>query len=161
MLHRVALPPRLLPRSCPSLSLTVRIQLQVICTSKDGDQFWRMPETYIRGNTIKYLRVPDEVIDKVKDESFRREGALLSPPYPGSPAESPHEPSRISAGVTHTSCAASPSAIRIAVTGSELASYPVTWLWVHAAGPLTQPCNRSDVLHLQGNTATMITSSVM
>ena len=23
---------------------------------------WRIPETYIRGNTIKYLRVPDEVL---------------------------------------------------------------------------------------------------
>ncbi|KAG5567718.1 hypothetical protein RHGRI_003048 [Rhododendron griersonianum] len=35
---------------------------EVICTSKDGDRFWRMPECYIRGNTIKYLRVPDEVL---------------------------------------------------------------------------------------------------
>ncbi|KAH0636857.1 hypothetical protein KY289_036772 [Solanum tuberosum] len=26
----------------------------------NGDRFWRMPECYIRGNTIKYLRVPDE-----------------------------------------------------------------------------------------------------
>ncbi|KAK8947140.1 putative U6 snRNA-associated Sm-like protein LSm4 [Platanthera zijinensis] len=42
---------------------------EVICTSKDGDRFWRMPECYIRGNTIKYLRVPDEVIDKVQEES--------------------------------------------------------------------------------------------
>jgi len=41
---------------------------EVICTSKDGDRFWRMPECYIRGNTIKYLRVPDEVIDKVQEE---------------------------------------------------------------------------------------------
>ncbi|KAL0560544.1 hypothetical protein IC582_000949 [Cucumis melo] len=37
---------------------------EVICTSKDGDRFWRMPEFYIRGNTIKYLRVPDEVFMK-------------------------------------------------------------------------------------------------
>ncbi|KAL5701251.1 hypothetical protein ACHQM5_026610 [Ranunculus cassubicifolius] len=42
---------------------------EVICTSKDGDRFWRMPECYIRGNTIKYLRVPDEVIDKVQEET--------------------------------------------------------------------------------------------
>ncbi|KAF5197798.1 Sm-like protein lsm4 [Thalictrum thalictroides] len=28
-----------------------------------------MPECYIRGNTIKYLRVPDEVIDKVQEET--------------------------------------------------------------------------------------------
>ena len=27
-----------------------------------------MPECYIRGSTIKYLRIPDEVIDKVKEE---------------------------------------------------------------------------------------------
>lgn len=45
---------------------------EVICTSKDGDRFWRMPECYIRGNTIKYLRVPDEVIDKVQEETIRR-----------------------------------------------------------------------------------------
>ena len=29
---------------------------EVICTSRDGDKFWRMPECYIRGSTIKYLR---------------------------------------------------------------------------------------------------------
>ncbi|CAL8463460.1 g2994 [Coccomyxa elongata] len=46
---------------------------EVICTSKDGDRFWRIPETYIRGNTIKYLRVPDEVIDKVKEEDYKRD----------------------------------------------------------------------------------------
>ncbi|KGN44471.1 sm-like protein LSM4 [Cucumis sativus] len=45
---------------------------EVICTSKDGDRFWRMPECYIRGNTIKYLRVPDEVIDKVQEETKSR-----------------------------------------------------------------------------------------
>ena len=33
-----------------------------------------MPEAYIRGNTIKYLRVPDEVIDKVKEESYKQQG---------------------------------------------------------------------------------------
>lgn len=41
---------------------------EVICTSKDGDKFWRMPECYIRGSTIKYLRIPDEVIDFVKED---------------------------------------------------------------------------------------------
>jgi hypothetical protein len=33
-----------------------------------------MPEVYLRGNTIKYLRVPDEVLDKAKEESFKRDG---------------------------------------------------------------------------------------
>ncbi|KAI9098130.1 hypothetical protein DFS34DRAFT_704108 [Phlyctochytrium arcticum] len=41
---------------------------EVICTSPDGDRFWRIPEIYIRGNTVKYLRLPDEVIDMVRDE---------------------------------------------------------------------------------------------
>lgn len=35
---------------------------------KDGDKFWRMSECYIRGSTIKYLRIPDEVIDLVKED---------------------------------------------------------------------------------------------
>nr|VZI06301.1 unnamed protein product [Spirometra erinaceieuropaei] len=41
---------------------------EVICTSKDGDRFWKMPECYIRGGIIKYLRIPDDVIDKVKED---------------------------------------------------------------------------------------------
>ncbi|KNC87877.1 hypothetical protein SARC_00011 [Sphaeroforma arctica JP610] len=41
---------------------------EVICTSKDGDRFWRLPECYIRGNTVKYLSIPDEVLDKVKED---------------------------------------------------------------------------------------------
>ncbi|CAO1359816.1 unnamed protein product [Diamesa tonsa] len=41
---------------------------EVICTSKDGDKFWKMGECYIRGSTIKYLRIPDEVIDMVKED---------------------------------------------------------------------------------------------
>lgn len=31
-----------------------------------------MPECYIRGSTIKYLRIPDEVIDMVKEESVAK-----------------------------------------------------------------------------------------
>uniref|UniRef100_A0A7S2CLJ6 U6 snRNA-associated Sm-like protein LSm4 n=1 Tax=Haptolina brevifila TaxID=156173 RepID=A0A7S2CLJ6_9EUKA len=40
----------------------------VICTSRDGDRFWRLPEVTIRGNNIKYLRIPEEVIDMVPAE---------------------------------------------------------------------------------------------
>lgn len=39
---------------------------------QDGDRFWRMPECYIRGSTIKYLRIPDEVIDMVKEEVIQK-----------------------------------------------------------------------------------------
>jgi|TARA_B110000208_G_C11595199_1_gene367841 U6 snRNA-associated Sm-like protein LSm4 len=39
----------------------------VICTSRDGERFWRITECYIRGCTIKYLRVPDEVMELVDE----------------------------------------------------------------------------------------------
>ncbi|KAI8580871.1 hypothetical protein K450DRAFT_234977 [Umbelopsis ramanniana AG] len=53
------------------MNLTLR---EVIQTSPDGDRFWRLPECYIRGNTIKYLNVPEEIIDMVKeDESKQRQ----------------------------------------------------------------------------------------
>jgi U6 snRNA-associated Sm-like protein LSm4 len=29
---------------------------------KDGDRFHKIPEVYVRGSTIKYIRIPDEVI---------------------------------------------------------------------------------------------------
>ena len=44
----------------------------VLCFFQDGDRFWRMPECYIRGSTIKYLRIPDEVIDMVKEEVMQK-----------------------------------------------------------------------------------------
>lgn len=46
---------------------------EVTLTSRDGDQFWKIQEVYIRGNTIKYLRIPDEVIDVVKKEEVNKE----------------------------------------------------------------------------------------
>lgn len=33
-----------------------------VLTSKDGDKFYRVPSCYIRGNTVKYVRVPEEVV---------------------------------------------------------------------------------------------------
>eukprot|EP00929_Paragymnodinium_shiwhaense_P112230 TRINITY_DN80494_c0_g1_i1.p1 TRINITY_DN80494_c0_g1~~TRINITY_DN80494_c0_g1_i1.p1 ORF type:complete len:150 (-),score=33.63 TRINITY_DN80494_c0_g1_i1:79-528(-) len=44
----------------------------IVCTSRDGERFWKIPECYVRGNSIKYLRLPDEVIDMVKDEPQSR-----------------------------------------------------------------------------------------
>ncbi|KAM9998776.1 hypothetical protein ACTFIY_008442 [Dictyostelium cf. discoideum] len=40
----------------------------VIRTSKDSDKFWKIQSCYIRGNTIKYISVPDEIIDLVAEE---------------------------------------------------------------------------------------------
>mmetsp|Transcript_63824 Transcript_63824/g.120911 ORF Transcript_63824/g.120911 Transcript_63824/m.120911 type:complete len:145 (+) Transcript_63824:83-517(+) len=44
----------------------------IVCTSRDGERFWKIPECYVRGNSIKYLRLPDEVIDMVKEEPQSR-----------------------------------------------------------------------------------------
>ncbi|KAK0629891.1 hypothetical protein B0T17DRAFT_526894 [Bombardia bombarda] len=47
------------------MNLTLR---EVVQTSPEGDKFVRLPEVYVKGNNIKYLRVPDEIIDIVKDQ---------------------------------------------------------------------------------------------
>lgn len=38
----------------------------VICTSRDATKFWQMKEVYIRGSSIKFVQVPDDVIEKEK-----------------------------------------------------------------------------------------------
>ncbi|RKP08597.1 hypothetical protein THASP1DRAFT_29601 [Thamnocephalis sphaerospora] len=47
----------------------------VIQTSPDGDRFWRLKECYIRGSTIKYLRIPDSMIDIAKEEASKNRGS--------------------------------------------------------------------------------------
>ncbi|TKA70805.1 hypothetical protein B0A49_06343 [Cryomyces minteri] len=47
------------------MNLTLK---EVVTTSADGKHFFRLSETYIRGNNIKFLRVPDETIDRAKDQ---------------------------------------------------------------------------------------------
>jgi U6 snRNA-associated Sm-like protein LSm4 len=71
--------------SCDTwMNLTLR---EVVQTSPDGDKFMRLPEIYVRGSTvsthlpsagslthtsqIKYLRVPDEIIDVVKEQQAK------------------------------------------------------------------------------------------
>jgi U6 snRNA-associated Sm-like protein LSm4 len=44
----------------------------VICTSPDGDRFWKLSECFIRGTTIKYIRISDEVMEKSKAEQKRQ-----------------------------------------------------------------------------------------
>ncbi|KAJ2918309.1 hypothetical protein MD484_g2125, partial [Candolleomyces efflorescens] len=50
------------------MNITLR---EVYQTSADGDRFWKLKECYIRGSTIKYLRVPDQLLDTVKEEQNR------------------------------------------------------------------------------------------
>jgi len=49
----------------PWMNINLR---DVVCTSKDGDQFWKMAECYIRGSSVKYLRLPEDAIDKVPED---------------------------------------------------------------------------------------------
>ncbi|MCO5589044.1 hypothetical protein L7F22_043009 [Adiantum nelumboides] len=48
---------------------------EVYQTSNTGVQFWKLPECYIRGSTVKYCRVTDQLIDQVKEaeEEARRQ----------------------------------------------------------------------------------------
>ncbi|KAH6885493.1 U6 snRNA-associated Sm-like protein LSm4 [Coprinopsis sp. MPI-PUGE-AT-0042] len=50
------------------MNITLR---EVYQTSAEGDRFWKLKECYIRGSTIKYLRVPDQLLDSVKEEQNR------------------------------------------------------------------------------------------
>ncbi|OEU05687.1 Sm-like ribonucleo protein [Fragilariopsis cylindrus CCMP1102] len=40
----------------------------VVCTSKHGDKFWKLPSCYIRGSAIKYLRLPPDLLDTAKEK---------------------------------------------------------------------------------------------
>ncbi|KAI5777467.1 hypothetical protein EDC01DRAFT_778677 [Geopyxis carbonaria] len=52
--------------SCDTyMNLTLR---EVVQTAPDGDRFWRLAEAYVRGNNIKYLRLPEEIIEVVKEQ---------------------------------------------------------------------------------------------
>ncbi|KAL1985055.1 hypothetical protein VTN96DRAFT_8290 [Rasamsonia emersonii] len=46
------------------MNLTLK---EVVQTSPEGDRFFRLPEVYVRGNNIKYLRVPEEILEIVKE----------------------------------------------------------------------------------------------
>ncbi|GAA6011436.1 hypothetical protein JCM8202_004024 [Rhodotorula sphaerocarpa] len=55
------------------MNLTIK---EVYQTSADGERFWKLPEAYIRGNNIKYIRVAEQLVDQVKEqeEENRRRG---------------------------------------------------------------------------------------
>ncbi|EME86037.1 uncharacterized protein MYCFIDRAFT_130274, partial [Pseudocercospora fijiensis CIRAD86] len=57
--------------SCDTyMNLTLK---EVVQTSPEGDKFFRLAECYVRGNNIKYLRVPDEVVDAVKEQQAQQQ----------------------------------------------------------------------------------------
>ncbi|RDW92076.1 hypothetical protein BP5796_01470 [Coleophoma crateriformis] len=55
------------------MNLTLK---EVVQTSPEGDKFFRLAEVYVKGNNIKYLRVPDEIIDLVKDQQQNNQGGF-------------------------------------------------------------------------------------
>lgn len=46
--------------------------MRVLFCPQNGDKFSKMPECYIRGSTITFIRIPDEVIDMVKDDAVQK-----------------------------------------------------------------------------------------
>lgn len=44
---------------------------------QDADKFVKMVEVYVRGNSIKYVTIPDEVLDMVQEEDLSKESELL------------------------------------------------------------------------------------
>ncbi|KAL3943695.1 MAG: hypothetical protein SGBAC_002240 [Bacillariaceae sp.] len=50
---------------------------EVICTSKDGDRFWKLPTCYIRGSAIKYLRLPPQLLEKAREEGLDQERQVV------------------------------------------------------------------------------------
>ncbi|PWN23894.1 Sm-like ribonucleo protein, partial [Microstroma glucosiphilum] len=47
------------------MNLTLR---EVYQTSSTGEEFWKLPECYIKGATIKYVRLADSTIDTVRQQ---------------------------------------------------------------------------------------------
>ncbi|KAK9475426.1 uncharacterized protein V1510DRAFT_353112, partial [Dipodascopsis tothii] len=50
------------------MNLTLK---EVVQTNADGSRFFRLPEAYVRGNNIKYLRVPDTVLDIAREQNIQ------------------------------------------------------------------------------------------
>ncbi|KAL3826296.1 hypothetical protein ACHAXA_004614 [Cyclostephanos tholiformis] len=44
----------------------------VVCTSQDGERFMKLNECYIRGSSIKFLRLPDEAVDRVVEDEGKQ-----------------------------------------------------------------------------------------
>ncbi|KAK6081071.1 LSM domain-containing protein [Seiridium cupressi] len=55
------------------MNLTLK---EVVQTSPEGDKFVRLPEVYIKGNNIKYLRVPDDIIEIAKEQQQGQQGGF-------------------------------------------------------------------------------------
>lgn len=48
--------------------------------SQDADKFVKMVEVYVRGNSIKYVTIPEEVLDMVQEEDLSKESKCRKVP---------------------------------------------------------------------------------
>ncbi|KAF1994300.1 Sm-like ribonucleo protein, partial [Amniculicola lignicola CBS 123094] len=48
------------------------ILIKVVLTGKDGDTFFQMEEFYVRGSSIKFMRLPEKVVQAAKDQQQAR-----------------------------------------------------------------------------------------
>ncbi|KAL1900340.1 hypothetical protein Cpir12675_001024 [Ceratocystis pirilliformis] len=55
------------------MNLTMKDAVQ---SNAEADKFLKLPEVYVKGNNIKYLRVPDEIIDQVKEAQQNQQGGF-------------------------------------------------------------------------------------
>ncbi|KAJ5078183.1 u6 snRNA-associated sm-like protein lsm4 [Anaeramoeba ignava] len=55
---------------------------EVICTSKDGDRFWKMKEVYIRGSALRDIRIQKEALEHIsrRDYAKRRKNRPMQNP---------------------------------------------------------------------------------
>ncbi len=55
----------------------MNLQLKnVTRTSKDGENFWSVKELFVRGNTVKYLRMPDKAAEVAVDNMRSSRGRV-------------------------------------------------------------------------------------
>ncbi|KAF2861660.1 Sm-like ribonucleoprotein [Piedraia hortae CBS 480.64] len=58
--------------SCDTyMNLTLK---EVVQTNAEGTKFFHLPEAYVRGNNIKFLQVPTELINVMKEQQQSQHG---------------------------------------------------------------------------------------
>ncbi|QUC16670.1 uncharacterized protein UV8b_00911 [Ustilaginoidea virens] len=75
------------------MNLTLR---EVVQTSPGGDKFVRLKEAYVKGNNIKYLRVDNDIIDRVSEAQKGQQAS-----FRGGRSGHSHGPSRGDHGHPH------------------------------------------------------------
>ncbi len=62
------LPPRREEYACSQVLPDHPLLALYLRTRQDGEKFWKLPECYIRGSNIKYVRLAESVVDSVREQ---------------------------------------------------------------------------------------------